>query len=287
MSGHGSTRCPGHEVKPIPLRERRDARVALRSARTGCRCTGAGRRRTAGRRTSADRRCVPARSARDRTRPGPSQNAGSRCRTYGMTNASHPRGRRNPPSSSSASACREKPHAGGYRRMRFVDHHARIRQIREIGVLGRPSVEHGVDLLLEPPLRVRVLRQQIPGPRQRQRRRLLARQQKRRDLDPQLLVGHRLAGLLVARRHQHRQQIGAVRRTLRRRSADDVIDGAAQHGPRRLEPPVPRRRQPVGEPERPEALADVLIDDRPGLVDLSPRTGRGRRRAAHGARRCA
>ena len=48
---------------------------------------------------------------------------------------------------------------------------------------------------------------------------------------------------------------------------DDVIDRAAQHGARRLEAPVFRRRQPVGESERPEALADVLIDDRPGLID--------------------
>ena len=94
---------------------------------------------------------------------------------------------------------------------RFVNHHARIRQVREIGVLGRTSVEHGVDLLLESPSRRCMLRQQIPRPRQRQRRRLLTRQQERRDLDPQLLVGHGLAGLLVARRQQHGQQVARCR----------------------------------------------------------------------------
>ena len=59
--------------------------------------------------------------------------------------------------------------------------------------------------------------------------------------------------------------------------ADDVIDGTPEHGPRGLEPPVLRSWQPVGQAERPEALADVLIDDGPGIVD------RGRERTEVGA----
>jgi hypothetical protein len=47
-----------------------------------------------------------------------------------------------------------------------------------------------------------------------------------------------------------------------------VIDGAQQHRAGGQEPPVPQCRQFVGESERPEALADVLIHERPGIVDL-------------------
>ena len=136
----------------------------------------------------------------------------------------------------------------------------------QIGVLGWTSVEHGVDLLLESPLRRWVLREQIPGPGQCQRRRLLTRQQKRRHLNPKLLVGHRLAGFLVARRQQHGKQI-AVGRRIVPALADDVIDGSPEYGPRGLELSVLRRWQPIGQSERPEALADMLIDDRPGMVD--------------------
>ena len=198
-----------------------------------------------------------------------------------MTNASHPRGRRKPPSSSSASACREKPHAGGYRRMRFVNDHARVGQAREIGGTRagvRRAPRRSLPRVAVAP---RVLRQQIPRPRQRQRRRLLTGEQKRRDLDAELLVGHRLAGLLVARRHQHGEQVGAVGRGASA-LADDVIDRAAEHRVRAPRTAGASALAAVGEAERPEALADVLIDDRPGLID---RSRNGPRSAPSSARR--
>ena len=103
------------------------------------------------------------------------------------------------------------------------------------GILGRTSVERSVNLLFESPLRFRVLRQQIPGPRQRQRRRLLTRQQERRDLNPRLLVGHGLASLFVARRQEHGKQVAVLRRAAPA-LIDDMIDGSPEHGPCGLKP---------------------------------------------------
>jgi hypothetical protein len=184
-----------------------------------------------------------------------------------MMNAGHPRGRWKPPSSSSARACREKPHAGGYRRMvSSITMRVYGRFMRSVYSGGRPLSTVSISLL-ESPLRTRVLRQQIPRPRQCQRRRLLTRQQKRRDLNPQLLVCHGLAGLLVARRQQHGKQVGAVRRVAPA-LADHVIDRSLEHSTGRLEPSVFGGWQPVGEPERPEALADILVEDGPVMVDL-------------------
>ena len=153
-----------------------------------------------------------------------------------MTNASHPRGRRYPPARRRpvppAKSPRPAVQAHG-----FLDCHPRIRQVHQVAILGKTFAESGVDLFFEPPLRLGVLGQQIPGPGQRQRRRFLPGDQKRGDLDSQLLVGHRLTGLFVPRRHQHRQQIGAVGRAATA-LADHVIDGVPQYRASGLESTV-------------------------------------------------
>ena len=61
-----------------------------------------------------------------------------------------------------------------------------------------------------PRLDVGMLRQQVVRPRQRQRGRLVSGQQHRHDLVAELTVGHAGAGLLVARRQQHGQQVRFV-----------------------------------------------------------------------------
>jgi hypothetical protein len=99
--------------------------------------------------------------------------------------------------------------------------------------------------------------------------RLLTGEQKGRNLNPQLLVCHRLAGLLIAGGHQHREQVRRVR-GVTAAFADHVFDGCPEHRPCGLESPVLRRRPPVGEPERPEALADTLVHDGPGTIHLGP-----------------
>jgi hypothetical protein len=96
--------------------------------------------------------------------------------------------------------CRRKCWASVHR---FVDHHARIGQVREIGVVGRSLSEHAIELVLESPSRLGVLRQQVPRPRERQRCRFLPGQQERRDLHALRRRGllHDRRGLSVSR-HQ-------------------------------------------------------------------------------------
>src|SRR5215510_14367236 len=73
---------------------------------------------------------------------------------------------------------------------RLVNNHSRVGQVREIAVLRSAPGEYRVDLPFEPLTRRGMLRQQIPRPRERQGSRLLTGEEKRRDLDAQLLVCH-------------------------------------------------------------------------------------------------
>src|SRR5581483_439395 len=88
---------------------------------------------------------------------------------------------------------------------RLRDHHPRVRQTLERDAWRR------IDLPMELPLDLRVLRQKVPRPRQRVRRGLVSREKKRHGFVAYLTVGHAAASpLLVLRQKEHRQQIAAI-----------------------------------------------------------------------------
>src|SRR5437764_1232209 len=78
--------------------------------------------------------------------------------------------------------------------------------------------------------------------------------------------GHPLAGLLVLRRQEHREEVGLVASGLAA-IGDEPIDDRFELAERAAESEVGGERQPRLELRRPEGLPDALIDDRPGAVD--------------------
>lgn len=76
---------------------------------------------------------------------------------------------------------------------------------------GRPRIaDHSIDFVRDGGLDDGMVRQQVIGPRQRQRGRLVPGQQHRHDLVPDLSVGHACSGILVTRRQQHGQQVRLI-----------------------------------------------------------------------------
>ena len=126
---------------------------------------------------------------------------------------------------------------------RLGHHHARVGKVRRVRGGGRTATEHGVYLLVQPALDLRVLREQIPCPRERVRGRFVAGEEDRHRLVAHLRIAHPAAvAFFVARQQQHRQQIAAV---IRRRAplVDDPVDQPVE---RRLCTVVPadgRQRQ--------------------------------------------
>jgi hypothetical protein len=97
----------------------------------------------------------------------------------------------------------------------FGDDGARVRQRGEVLDAGRArrgaAAEDGCELVVQPALDVGVLGEEIPGPGERVRRRLVAGEEERHHLVAELGVAHRRAvGLVrVGREEEHRQQVAA------------------------------------------------------------------------------
>ncbi len=114
---------------------------------------------------------------------------------------------------------------------RLFKDHARVGQRRQVVGRGHPAAQCLVYFGLQLRARRRVLRQQMPGPRQRAGHRLVSGNDQRRHLVADLRVRHTLAGVLVPRRQQHRQDITLVA-SLGPPCADGVIEDAFQLGHR-------------------------------------------------------
>ena len=94
---------------------------------------------------------------------------------------------------------------------RLGEHHARVGESRHVGGGRRTALEHGCLFRAAAAFDVRVLREQVPRPRERVRGRFVAGEEDRHRLVAHLRVAHPAAVLLVvAREQQHRQQIAAV-----------------------------------------------------------------------------
>ena len=104
-------------------------------------------------------------------------------------------------------------HQGEDRRVephRLVDHLSRVAEVRDIRGGGRPARQDLFDFLPHPPLDLRVAREQVEGPGERDGRRLVAGADEGDDLVAQLDVAEGLAGFLVAGQHEHGEQVAAV-----------------------------------------------------------------------------
>lgn len=95
---------------------------------------------------------------------------------------------------------------------RFLDGALDGRQSGEIRDAGHSPTQHPACLVGDAVGDLRMAREEPPGPGQRQRGRLVARQQQRDHLVADLPVGHR-AAVLVTRLEQRRQEVVAARST--------------------------------------------------------------------------
>ncbi len=109
--------------------------------------------------------------------------------------------------------------------------------------VGGRSPSTAFDLVPDPLPGRGVGGQQRPGPAQGGGRRLVAGHEECEGLAPELVVGHRLPGLLVAGPDQHREQVAVVA-ALAPALADEVQHELVQRPDRPLEPEVGRRRHP-------------------------------------------
>ena len=90
---------------------------------------------------------------------------------------------------------------------------------------------------------LRILREQVPGPRERVGRRLVAGEEERHRLVAQLLVGHTPAvALLVHGQEEHREQVAAVTASPPA-LLDDAVDDAVEPRACALEAAALRERQ--------------------------------------------
>src|SRR5579883_1242537 len=155
---------------------------------------------------------------------------------------------------------------------RLLEDHARPFELGKIGETRQARTQHAIDLLMKPCLRLRVPGQEIPGPAQRIRRRLVPGQEDRQDLVAELLVAHALAGLGIARGKQHGQEIAtidAVGSPLAKKPRHHRVEGGDGLAVDSWLQP----RQPFGEPEEVEHAGphrhDLSIRRR--TVSTSPR----------------
>ena len=133
-----------------------------------------------------------------------------------------------------------------------------VDQLGHVVVAGLPAAEHGIDLGLQARLDGRILRQQVQRPAKRARRRLVSGQEDDRDLVPDLLGSHALAGLFVARRQQQGQQVAFVRAG-GAPVVDDLLDDPMDH--RRLACGL-AARQPRQPARQPQQLAEINLAQR-------------------------
>ncbi len=148
---------------------------------------------------------------------------------------------------------------------RLGHHGARIRQARGVRGGGVRVAEHLVELIVERALHAGVSREKVPGPREGVGRRLVAGEEQRHHLVPELLVAHALSiALGVARIHEHREQVAGVvplPLPLPRRTAfiDHAIDGGVETAACTVEADGPRRREVVQQlGEREDGDAELL-----------------------------
>src|SRR5205807_9131271 len=86
-----------------------------------------------------------------------------------------------------------------------------------------------------------MLREQIPGPGQCMRSRLVASAQKRHDLIAELSVAHAFSGLFVSGREQQVKQIGAMS-TTSPTSSNEIVDHTLQATKSLFDLAMPRGR---------------------------------------------
>ena len=103
-------------------------------------------------------------------------------------------------------AAREQP-AGRIQPQRFIDDLLRVGQGFHLLEARGDDVGRGVDFGVQPRFHFGVLRNQIPGPVEPARGGLMAGDHQRHDLIDELALAHRLAGLLVARAHEHADEV--------------------------------------------------------------------------------
>ncbi len=127
---------------------------------------------------------------------------------------------------------------------RLVQDRPRVREVLQVLDPGRPVPEDAPDLFAYPAGDPGALGEQVPGPRQRHGRRLVSGEVDRGDLVPDLAVRHPLPGLLVARPHEHPEEVVPVPLTLTAPLADDALDRLVYRRESALETAVRRQGQP-------------------------------------------
>ncbi len=115
-------------------------------------------------------------------------------------------------------AARDEPH-GRREAQRLAEHHARVREARIVVGGGGAVAEHGVELRVERSADLRRAREPRPRPREEVGGGLVSGAEDGDHLVAELLVGHGLAGLFVARLDEHAEKLSARRVGVRRRAS--------------------------------------------------------------------
>src|SRR5215471_17248050 len=90
---------------------------------------------------------------------------------------------------------------------RFLDDHPRVSQLGKVLVLRWAAAEHSLDLGMEFCFLSRMLREQIPYPSERQRRRFVPGHENSNNLVTDFLTAHAARVLFIARSDKAPQQI--------------------------------------------------------------------------------
>ena len=104
-----------------------------------------------------------------------------------------------------------------------------VRQPRQIGHGGARAPSDRAQLLGEARVDLRVLRQQVPGPRERHRGGLVPRHEEGHDLVADLPVGHPAPVVGILRVQEHGEQVAAVLAAppaRRDHAVDDLVEAA-------------------------------------------------------------